>query len=167
MEPNAKGAATALWFAQLPDDLTVPTTPPPKTTIWQKFSLSFIGAWHFILRVWAWVSLGISVQAAWLRVSIVTSLRELALMLIQLKSWLHMHASWDRLAVPPTLRGWGFLTEVDAVENRELRWGWSMRWSRDFFVGIGFASVAVLAYHILSSTIYSSDTSTSYTQQRH
>ena len=164
MEPNAKEAATAVWFVQFPEDST-------KTTTWQKFLLFIIGAWQLILRAWVschtrwstWDRFGsgprVSVQAAWLRVSILTSFRKLALILIQLKSWLHVQAIWDSLNVPPTLRGWGLLTRVHR--------GWSMRWSRDFFVGIGYAGVVVFAYLILSSTIPSSDTSTSLTQRRH
>ena len=174
METNAKEAATAVWFAQFSEDPTTPTTPV-KTTTWRTFSLSIAGAWQLILRAWVsclarwatWDRLGSGQRISRFRARILTSLRKLASTLIHLKSWLHVQATWDRLVVPPTLRGWELLTKVHAIGSHGLRLSWSIRWVQDFSVGIAFAGVAVFAYHILSSTIRSSDTSTSWMQQRH
>ena len=169
MEPSTKEEATAVWFVQFPEDPTVPTTPL-KTTIWQKFSLLIIGAWQFIIRAWVschaswstWDPLGsesrISIQAAWFRARILTSLRELASILIQLKSWLRVQATWDRLRVPPALRGWGLMTEVYAMGSRGLGWGLSMRWSRHMFGWMSSAGMALFIYHFLLSTDSSLDT---------
>ena len=51
MEPNAKEAATAVWLAQFLEDPTPPIIQL-KTTAWRTLSLTIIGAWQLILRVW-------------------------------------------------------------------------------------------------------------------
>ena len=170
MQSNAKEAATANWIVQFPEDPTAPTTLS-KTTTWQKVSLFIIGAWRLIWSAWVscharwstWDRLGsgprVSFQAAWFRATILTCLRKLALILIQFKLWLDVQATWDRLDVPLTLRGWGLLTKVYAVGRRGLRWGWSMRWSQDLFF-------VVFICYILPSMFRSSDTSTPLTHQR-